>query len=137
MVKRRHPSVRWTAYSPADRWWKRLSRRFVWPLAKGDLAPDERPAKVRLSPDYSAPYPLWPLSDATAAMVPEAVMAKLVAWQKDFDANFHWETGWRSDEARDRWAAAATELGPEVRAALDGRAELEVDLWPLTTETDE
>ena len=38
---------------------------------------------IRLSPDYSAPSPLWPSSDGTDAMVPEELLARLVRWQRD------------------------------------------------------
>jgi hypothetical protein len=95
---------------------------------------DEPPSKVTFSPDYGAPSPLWPLSDATDAMVPEALLVKLVAWQEEFDSNFGWEMGWRSDEAKARWAEEAVGLEAELREALAGKAELVVDLWPLRPE---
>jgi hypothetical protein len=87
--------------------------------------------KVRLSPDYGAPSPLWPLSDETEDLVPESLFAKLVEWQADFDSNYRWDSGWQSEEAKARWAAAAVDLEAELREALDGNAALEVDLWPL------
>lgn len=86
--------------------------------------------KVRLSPDYGAPSPLWPLSVGTDALVPEPLLARLVEWQEDFDSNYR-DSGWRSEEARDRWSAAGVVLEAELRKALDGKATLEVDLWPL------
>ena len=92
---------------------------------------DEPPTSVRLSPDYSAPSPLWPSSDATDALVPEPLLSRLVAWQKDFDTNFRWNTGWESEEAKSRWANEAVTLEAELREALRGKAELTVDLWPL------
>ena len=87
---------------------------------------------MRLSPDYNAPSPLWPLSDATDALVPESLLARLVAWQEYFDANFRWDSGWQSDEAKSRWAAEAAILETDLRGALAGKAELTVDLWPLS-----
>jgi len=57
--------------------------------------------------------------------------AKLISWQADFDANFHWETGWRSEQAKARWAAKAVVLEAELRAALAGKVEVAVNLWPL------
>lgn len=86
---------------------------------------------VTLSPDYGAPSPLWPLSDETDALVPPELLRSLLSWQRDFDANFHHENGWRSDAARERWAAEADRLEVQVRMALVGRAELTVNLWPL------
>ena len=89
------------------------------------------PMSIRLSPDYSAPSPLWPSSDATDALVPKELLARLIMWQRDFDGNYHWESGWTSEEAKARWAGQAAELEADLRVALDGRAELTVDLWPL------
>ena len=86
---------------------------------------------VRLSPDYSAPSPLWPGSDETDALVPASLLAKLVAWQEYFDSNFIPETGWCSDDAKVQWANTAVELEAELREVLAGRADLVVDLWPL------
>ena len=37
----------------------------------------------------------------------------------------------RSDEARAHWATEAEELVVELQSALEGKAELDVDLWPL------
>lgn len=84
-----------------------------------------------MSPDYSAPSPLWPLSVGTNSLVPESLLAELIAWQEDFDANFRYDTGWHSEEAKTRWADASVSLVDQVREALDGKAELIVDLWPL------
>lgn len=96
-----------------------------------ETAEDEPPTSVRLMPEYSAPSPLWPLSDATDALVPKPLLARLIAWQQDFDANFRWNSGWQSQEARTRWANEAETLEAELREALRGKAELTVDLWPL------
>jgi hypothetical protein len=92
---------------------------------------DDVPTSIRLSPDYSAPSPLWPSSDATDALVPKELLGRLIRWQRDFDSNFRWDTGWQSEEAKARWAAQAADLEADLRVALEGRAELTVDLWPL------
>jgi hypothetical protein len=92
---------------------------------------DEPPSVVTFSPDYDAPSPLWPSSDTTDAMVPEALLVKLIAWQQEFDSEFGWQMGWLSDEAKTKWAKDAVELEAELREALAGKAELVVDLWPL------
>jgi hypothetical protein len=39
--------------------------------------------------------------------------------------------GWRSEEDMNRWASEANALVAELQTALEGKAELEVDLWPL------
>ena len=89
--------------------------------------------RLRLSPDYvpAGWSPLWPSSDYTDALVSQHLLAELISWQEEFSQNFHWEKGWRSKEAMDHWAAKATQLEVELRAELAGKAELEVDLWPL------
>jgi hypothetical protein len=92
---------------------------------------DDPPSVVTFSPDYNAPSPLWPSSDTTDAMVPEALLVKLIAWQQEFDSEFGWQMGWVSDEAKAKWANEAVELEQDLREALAGKAELVVDLWPL------
>jgi hypothetical protein len=92
---------------------------------------EEPPKSVCLRPEYSAPSPLWPLSDATEALVPEPLLDRLIAWQEDFGANFRSDSGWQSQEAKTRWASEAETLVTVLREELLGRAELTVDLWPL------
>lgn len=75
--------------------------------------------------------PLWPSSDATDALVPPDLIERLLAWQEDFDTNYHYERGWLSDEARERWATTSLELEADLRDALASKADLVVDLWPL------
>jgi hypothetical protein len=110
-----------------------------WHPGKGDLDRDEPlPDEIELSPEYSAELPLWGDDGYGSGMIawqdtkfsPE-LLDRLAAWQQDFDANFHWEKGWRSVEIRDRWASQAEELAADVRAELGTRAELTVRLWPL------
>jgi hypothetical protein len=86
-------------------------------------------------PDYSAPLPLWGEGFGNIAwqftkFQPE-LLDRLAAWQRDFDDNYHYQTGWRSAAMRDRWAHQAIELAADLRAALGTRAELTVDLWPI------
>ncbi|MGO8872130.1 MAG: hypothetical protein ACLQPH_12155 [Acidimicrobiales bacterium] len=64
-------------------------------------------------------------------MVPTDLLARLIRWQEDFDSNFRWESGWQSQEAKARWAEQAAVLEVDLQAALEGRATLTVDLWPL------
>jgi len=64
-------------------------------------------------------------------MVPDSLLGDLIAWQEDFDSNFNWETGWRSDEAKSRWSDTSVGLVIRLREALEGKAELVVNLWPL------
>jgi len=89
---------------------------------------------VTLTPDYGTPSPLWADSPDTLDLVPEALTARLIAWEQDFEANFRWDTGWQSYNAKRAWAAMATDLEAELRAALAGKAEVVVDLWPLRYE---
>ncbi len=84
---------------------------------------------IRLSPDYGAPVPLWPQS--IAAMVPTTLMARLIDWQRDFESNCRSDSEWKSEEAKARWAEQASVLEVDLRVALEGRAEVIVDLWPL------
>jgi hypothetical protein len=81
-------------------------------------------------PEYGVEVPLWPQEDETVALVSVALAAKLMAWQDLFATNFG-QSGWRSEEVRDRWAHRAVALEAELRDEVSGRFEVEVDLWPL------
>jgi hypothetical protein len=94
------------------------------------------PEVIELAPDYSAKLPLWGCDGSgniawqDTKFSPQ-LLHRLAAWQEEFDTCYHWETGWRSAEARDRWAGQASELATDVRSELGDRAELTVRLWPL------
>ena len=98
-----------------------------------DFFADGQVIRLRLSPDYTPSewVPLWPSSDCTDALVSPDLLHELIAWQEVFLQNFHPDKGWRSKEAMDHWAAKAIQLEAELRAELAGKANLEVDLWPL------
>jgi hypothetical protein len=100
---------------------------------------DGKPIRLRLAPDYTGPgwSALWPDSDYTDALIPPELLTRLVAWSDEFNDKYQYERGWRSEEARDHWAAEAADLVVELQSALEGKAELEVDLWPLRSQTTE
>jgi hypothetical protein len=111
-----------------------------WHPSDDDLGWDEPlPPVIQLSPDYSAPLPLWGGGfgniDWRFTKFPPELLDRLAAWQHDFDDNYHYQTGWRSAAIRDRWAHHAQRLATDLRAALGARAELVVDLWPLGEKT--
>ena len=101
-------------------------------VSKGDdqLAQDAGQYRLTLTVDYSAEMPLWG-RDAHRVVLEPMLLERLRAWQSDFDHNFHYEQGWLSREARERWATEAVKLEADLRDALPG-VELKVDLWPLT-----
>lgn len=94
------------------------------------------PDKIELAPDYSADLPLWGCDGSgiinwrKTKFSPE-LLDRLAAWQREFDDNYHWDTGWRSTEIRDHWTSQVRDLAEDVRAQLGTRAELVVRLWPL------
>jgi hypothetical protein len=98
---------------------------------------EEPPVIVTLSPDYAVGGPLWPRGESTDALVPAELMDRLTSWQMDFEDNFVPESGWISDQARTRWAEVAVIVERDLRGALAGVAEVEVDLWPLQDEDDD
>lgn len=113
-----------------------MSENPWWHPSDEDRARDEPlPPVIRLSPDYSAPLPLWGEGFGCipwqVTKFPPQLLDRLAAWQEDFDDNHHYQTGWRSAAIRDRWAHQARELAADVRGALGTRAELIVDLWPV------
>ena len=98
-----------------------------------DFFADGKAIRLRLSPDYTPPafVPVWHSSPYTDALVPPKLIDELIAWHEEFNENFDPDRGWRSKEVMDRWAAEGNKLAAELRSALVGKAELEVDLWPL------
>jgi hypothetical protein len=76
---------------------------------------------LRLYPEYSVNVPLFPLSHDTDSLIPDPLRTRLMAWQKDFDSNFRWGMGWRSDEAKARSAEEAVSLVAALREALEGK----------------
>jgi len=109
-------------------WWR--------PGDEDDVDWDEPlPEAMVLMPDYGAELPLWGLGfgniDWHFTRFSRELLDRLAAWQQGFDDNFHWESGWRSASARDRWAGEADDPATAVRAELGTRSKLVVDLWPL------
>jgi hypothetical protein len=96
---------------------------------------DLLPPVVILSPDYDAGLPLWSegsgqISWRSTEFSPE-LLDRLADWQEEFDSNFRWDKGWKSEGALTRWAQEATGLVADVRRELGTRAKLAVNLWPL------
>ncbi len=85
---------------------------------------------ITLMPEYGVEVPLWPREDETDALVSQGLRRKLMAWQDLFATGFG-QSGWRSEEIKDRWAKQAVVLADELRAEVAGRVEVEVDLWPM------
>jgi hypothetical protein len=110
-----------------------VSRKPWWHPDDGDDWDEPLPAVVTLEPEYGAELPLggegvlaWQRTKFSPAL-----LDRLAAWQEDFENGFDYDSGWRSRQARNRWAEQAKGLETEVRAELGNRAELVVNLWPL------
>jgi hypothetical protein len=87
---------------------------------------------VVLSPEWGVDVPLWPNSEAVLQLVPEPLLAKLIAWQSIFDSNYTWDgRGWSSDETKGQWEQEALLLVDGLLIVLKDKAELVVDLWPM------
>lgn len=117
-----------------------MSENPWWHPGKDDLDWDEPlPDEIELAPDYTSELPLFGEGFGNIAWqftkFSPRLLDRLAAWQQEFDANFHWDKGWRSAEIRDRWASQAEELAADVRTELGTRAKLTVRLWPLQDPT--
>lgn len=85
---------------------------------------------VKLMVEYSIDLPLWSNFELSEAGLPLDLLDDLADWQLDFEVNFGWEEGWRSDSARLRWASRAPSFEERLRRSLAGDIELRTDLWP-------
>lgn len=85
--------------------------------------------------DYSAQWPLWAedgmIGPDDLGLSPP-LAADLKAWQELFDADFHWETGWRTPAAQERHAREAAALVRRLRAEVGPDVEVELDTWPVS-----
>ncbi len=88
-----------------------------------------RPSTITLMPDYGVDVPLWPREVETDALVSERLIEKLIAWQELFATNFG-QSGWASQDDRERWVEQAVALAAELRGEVAGRVGVEVDLRP-------
>ena len=82
---------------------------------------------IRLAPDYGVEVPLWPQADETDALIPETLLARLIAWQAEWSSHFHYEAGWDSDAVRTQWERDGAKLAAEVREALPKGMKLKSD----------
>lgn len=99
----------------------------------GDDLPPYVSAPVRLMCEHGVEVPLFPQPAFIESLVPPELLVRLKSWQEDFERSSHWDQGWASVEARDRWARTGREIEPVLRSALAGKAEV-ADLWPLRSE---
>jgi hypothetical protein len=113
-----------------------MSENPWWHPTQDDLDWDEPlPGVIVVTLEYGAELPLWGEGwgniDWRFTKFSPELLDRLAAWQRAFDENYDYETGWRSDAAKDRWAHDANDLATDLRVALGTRAELVVNLWPL------
>lgn len=89
--------------------------------------------------EYGVDFPVWDLSPAAdgdyllgpgSLDLSAGLVADLLAWQHLFDQGYHWEDGWRDDEARDAYAAQAPRLRDRLQAELGRGVDVVLDLWP-------
>jgi putative acetyltransferase len=100
----------------------------LYPDGRDVYRPGELPGycskPIRMMCEYGADVPLFPQSRFVESLVPPDLLEKLRAWQAIFDANCDPYDRWSSAAAKEHWEHMARELGPELRAALAGKAEV-------------
>lgn len=81
-------------------------------------------------PDYTAEWPLWDGGMVTPSDLglSDGLAAELQAWQRFFDAHFHWDGGWDSPAAQRCFDDRAHRLHRAVQAELPD-VDVELDLW--------
>jgi hypothetical protein len=91
---------------------------------------------VKLMSDYSAGWPLWSADEgllaADAFSLSASLTADLRAWQDLFEAEFHWDRGWRTPEAEARYARTAPELLHHLRREFGPDVHVTLNAWPVT-----
>lgn len=87
--------------------------------------------------EYGADWPLW--SDGMTTPEEPGPSPVLVAglhdWQDLFDREFHWDTGWRTGDAQDRYARAAADLLHRLTHEVAPDVDVVLDAWPVIDPT--
>jgi hypothetical protein len=85
---------------------------------------------VSLSVDYRIGMPLS--GDFKSLDLPGSLLDSLCDWQQFFDDHFDpYNDGWDTAESKTHWTERAEDLVLWLRREVLGRAELEVNLWPI------
>ena len=91
--------------------------------------------RVKLMPEYSCDIPVWCDEGSWEDFnLPTDLVARLAAWQAQFDANFRWDGGWLNADVRESWTRESEVLVADLRSSLGEEITLEVDLWPIAPE---
>jgi hypothetical protein len=100
-------------------------------------AVEEQRRHVRLMTDYGAEWPLWTVGMAAPGELglSSALTARLASWNELFQEHFHWDDGWRDQDARARFAAEGPRLLRDLRRELPD-AEVEYDDWTRSEVSD-
>jgi len=61
--------------------------------------------------------------------LPAALSARLVAWAKELDEQFHWEHGWDSPELSEPHARVGRALRDELAAHLGPGYDVRLSVW--------
>ena len=86
--------------------------------------------RLKLMPEYACEMPLWNCHWRDLNLSP-GLLARLAAWQRQFDMNFHYEDGWMEDSEREAWTLESVLLVEGLKKQLPRSVILEVDLWPI------
>jgi hypothetical protein len=97
-----------------------------WTPTEDDLTWDRPlPEIVVFETDYSAELPLWGDGYGNipwqATKLPPVLLDRLAAWQDRWDANYHYEHGWKSEEIQREWLEERTVLLADLRKEFAGR----------------
>ena len=111
--------------------------RWSYAPLTGERRPASQPAEksgepneIVVSVDYALDIPLW--GDWESLGLASDLLERLVAWQREFDQNFHYKKGWSSSSVRERWVATAAQLQEDLLAAVKGQVDVRMNLWPAS-----
>ena len=87
-----------------------MDERPWWHPSRDDEWDEPLPTVVILEPDYGAELPLTSEEGMLGWQQTCSPRNSWTSWQEAFESGFHFDTGWRSRQLRDKWATQASEL---------------------------
>lgn len=83
--------------------------------------------RIRISPDYATRWPIWDADDddtENTLQITDELRGEISAWNAEWEAHFHYLTGWDSRDRRDAWVRWGEEVVGKLQRELGEAAEI-------------